>query len=136
MAKLQQLRDYHYDATQKVSENTRTLALSAIAIVWLLKTENNGHYIISTGLAEPLLFVLFALALDFAQYLYRSIVWHLIFRCEERNLAASKITEETELYVSSWWNLLAYAFFYTKVIFVVIAYWKLLKYFLTILQIT
>ncbi len=36
MPVLDKFRQYHYDATAKVSENTRTLALSAIAIVWAL----------------------------------------------------------------------------------------------------
>lgn len=136
MAKLQKFREYHYEATQKVSENTRTLALSAIAIVWLLKTEVHGQFTISTALAEPLFFVVIALTLDFAQYLYRSIVWHLIFRCQEKKLAKNLITEDSELYVSAWWNAIAYVFFYTKTLFVILAYWKLLHYFLTITKIT
>lgn len=125
MPKLEKFRQYHYDATTKVSENTRTLAISAIAIVWLFRTESGGLHVVSERLLLPLLLVVAALALDFFQYIYRSVVWHFIFRRREQDLANGAITEETELYVSPWINFLAYTFFYAKACLLVVAYWKL-----------
>ncbi len=40
MPKLQTYRDYHLDATKKVSENTRTLALSAIGMFGCTRSQN------------------------------------------------------------------------------------------------
>lgn len=129
MPVLDKFRQYHYDATSKVSENTRTLALSAIAIVWLFKKEDGGVYMIPQGLLVPLALVILAMALDFFQYVYRSVAWHVIFRRRERLLAEEEITEETELYVNPWVNFLAYCFFYAKVLCLAFAYWRLLVYF-------
>ncbi len=128
MPKLEKFRQYHYEATAKVSDNTRTLAISAIAIVWLFKTEKNGLYVVSESLLWPLALVVLALALDFFQYIYRSVVWHVIFRKKEKELANGAITEESELYVSPWVNTMAYVFFYAKALILTFAYWNLACY--------
>lgn len=130
MPVLDKFRQYHYDATAKVSENTRTLALSAIAIVWLFKQDNGGKYEIPESLLAPLALVILAMTLDFCQYVYRSIAWHIIFRKQEKRLAKQQINESTELYVSPFVNLLAYCFFYAKVLCHAYAYWKLSEYFI------
>lgn len=129
MPVLDKFRQYHYDATAKVSENTRTLALSAIAIVWLFKHDNGGAYEIPQSLLIPLALVVLAMTLDFCQYVYRSVAWHVIFRRQEKCLALKQITESTELYVSPWVNFLAYCFFYAKVLCLACAYWKLGNFF-------
>lgn len=131
---LEKFRQYHYDATVKVSENTRTLALSAIAIVWLFRRENGSAYEMPESLLQPLMLVLVAMSLDFFQYVYRSIVWHILFRSQERKLEKEEITEQSELYISSWINFPGYLFFYTKILFLIFAYWKLLDYFLHIVK--
>jgi hypothetical protein len=130
MPVLDKFRQYHYEATAKVSENTRTLALSAIAIVWLFKHDNDGTYEIPEKLLIPLMLVIMAMTLDFCQYVYRSIAWHIIFRMQEKRLAKKQITETSELYVNSWVNFLAYCFFYTKVVCLGFAYLCLIKYFI------
>lgn len=91
MPKLSKFREYHYESTAKVSENSRTLALSAIAIVWLFKTQNGDQYQVPDSLQIPLFLVVSAMALDFLQYVYRSIVWHIIFRRKESELAEGSI---------------------------------------------
>ncbi|MDX2355215.1 hypothetical protein [Stutzerimonas xanthomarina] len=130
MPKLSKFREYHYESTAKVSDNTRTLALSAIAIVWLFKAQNDGQYQVPVELQLPLFLVVLAMALDFFQYVYRSIVWHIIFRSKESSLQAKEITEETELYVNAWVNFMAYLFFYSKIGVLSLAYALLLSYFL------
>ncbi len=130
MPNLDKFRQDHYDATAKVSENTRTLAISAIAIVWLFKKGDGGVYEVPEALLYPLLLVVLAMSLDFCQYVYRSIIWHIIFRKKEKELHDGAITEQTELYVHSYINFLGYAFFYAKIICLVFAYWTLLTYFL------
>ncbi|TMP37096.1 hypothetical protein [Pseudoalteromonas rubra] len=129
MPVLDKFRQYHYDATVKVSDNTRTLALSAVGIVWLFKNQNGGVYEIPNDLLVPLILVVIALALDFGQHVYRSIAWHIKFRIEEKRLGKKEITEETELYASKWINTFAYFVFYGKVLCLVAAYCGLLSYF-------
>ena len=135
MANLEKFRQYHYDATVKVSENTRTLAISALAIVWLFKKQDGDIYVIPEALLWPLLFVFIALTLDFFQYVYRSIVWHVIFREKEKELEKNEITEETILYVNSWANNWAYLFFYLKVLCLIVVYYGLLVYFVNNIQV-
>lgn len=131
---LDKFRQYHYDATVKVSENTRTLALSAIGIVWLFKQQSGDVYVVPEKLLMPLVLVVSAMSLDFLQYVYRSIVWHIMFRIQEGRLNKNEITEEKELYVSSWINFPGYAFFYLKILFLIFAYWKLLEYFFRVVK--
>lgn len=131
---LEKFRQHHYDATVKVSENTRTLALSAIAIVWLFKRENGSTYEMPESLLRPLALVLIAMSLDFVQYVYRSIVWHFLFRAQERKLERKEISEQSELYINSWINFPGYLLFYAKVLCLIFAYWKLLDYFLSIVK--
>jgi hypothetical protein len=126
MATLEKFRQFHYDATVKVSENTRTLALSAIAIIWLFKSGDSSHYVMPADLAKPLALVLGAMALDFFQHVYRSVVWHIEFFRLEKKLHAKEINEDDELYVSGWLNFPAYVFFYLKVLLLVFAYVGLL----------
>lgn len=130
MPKLQKFRDYHYEATAKVSENTRTLAISAIAIVWLFKEQNGKIFSVPSELQFPLFLVVIALALDFIQYVLRSVIWHFIFRSEEKRLSSNKKMEEIELHVSPWVNTFPYFFFYLKVISILLAYYFLISYFI------
>lgn len=130
MPKLDKYREYHFEATTKVSENTRTLAVSAIAVIWLFKVKSAGAYQIPHELQLPLILVVCALSLDFLQQLYRSIAWHIFFRRKERDLTQGKITEESEIYADSSINWISYTFFYLKTITIVAAYYLLLQYLL------
>lgn len=131
MPKLAIFRQYHYDATVKVSDNARTLALSAIAIVWLFKEKVGNSYQVPNELFIPLLLVVITMTLDFLQYVYRSIAWHIRFRLDEKQLYKGKITEETELYAPGWINIFAYVLFYGKVSVLIGAYYYLVSYFLS-----
>ena len=130
MPNLERFREFHYDATNKVSENTRTLALAAIAIVWLFNDKSGQQYLVPQPLRLPLLFAVAALAFDFLQHFYRSFAWHLKFRAEEGRLEKGKITEETPLYVSGAFNWVPYGFYYIKVLLLFAAYWTLIRYLL------
>lgn len=134
MPKLQTFRQYHYDATAKVSENTRTLALAAIAMVWLFKKDAGGIYSIPEGLLLPLILVITALTLDFFQYVYRSISWHIAFLTQEKKLFNREISEDDELYAGGCINFVSYTFFYGKIIVLVFAYIKLLQYLLDVFK--
>jgi hypothetical protein len=134
MPTLDKFRQYHYDATVKVSENTRTLALAGIGIVWLFKQQSSDAYVVPQKLLFPLVMVVSAMSFDFLQHMYRSIAWHIIFRLQEGKLNNKEIKEETELYVSDWINVPGYVFFYSKIVCLILAYWKLLEYFFKVVK--
>ena len=75
MATLLNIREYYYRATTKVSENIRALAISEIGVIWLFKISDANKLVFPKGLQTPLLFCIFALFLDFTQYLYQNIAW-------------------------------------------------------------
>jgi len=122
MATLERLREHHFSATEKVSHNTRSLALAAIAIVWLFKIQTGSQYLVPAELKWPLYLSILALSFDFFQHFISSIVWHRLFRKKEKELEEGKITENTELYVPNWYNLPAYFFYYVKVVTLFLAY--------------
>jgi len=134
MPKLQKFRDYHYESTAKVSDNTRTLALSAIALAWLFKSRVGDVFSIPEGLQLPLFFVITALTLDFFQFVYRAIIWHFLFRREEKKFGSDAFDEEVDLDVSPHVNALGYWFFYAKIPCIVIAYVYLLIFFMEKLE--
>jgi len=126
MATLQQFREFHYLASQKVSDNTRTLALSAIGVVWLFKEQTDIGYVIPQGLADSVLCVFLALACDFSQHVYGAVSWHIRFRIEEGKLAKGEIKEDTkDLMVPAGFNHPAYFLFYSKIVLIIFAYYFL-----------
>jgi hypothetical protein len=127
MANIDKFRQFHNEATAKVSENTRTLALSAIGLIWLFKHDvAGGGYQMPFNLFGPLRLIVIAMAFDFIQYVYRSIAWHIVFRNAERKLDKGEIKEEdNNLYVPGWVNFMAYGLFYGKVVVLIIAYVEL-----------
>lgn len=129
MPNIQTYRDYHYEATVKVSENIRTLAIAELAIVWIFIEKQANQYFIPPGLVFPIVLVVIALVLDFIQYVYKSIAYHVVFRRFEYQLEKKKITENNNrLYVDLWINRISYIIFYTKVIVLTVSYIFLISY--------
>jgi hypothetical protein len=129
MPKLQTYREAHYTNTGKVSDNVRTLSISAIGIVWIFKTQNaSGGYVIPGQLYYPILLVFAAMSLDFIQYLYGSIAWYMFFRLKEK----AGIQEEVEILAPPAINCPSYIFFFGKVSTVGAAYFFIIKFLLSL----
>jgi hypothetical protein len=124
MPKLKDYRDAHYTNTAKVSDNVRALALSAIGIVWIFKKQTGDSYQIPSDLYCPLLLIIFAMSLDFFQYLYSSIAWFIFFRCKEKQ----GIDEEKDIKASERINWPSYTLFYSKVFIISLAYIYLIAF--------
>jgi len=125
MPNLQEYRDAHYSNTGRVSENVRTLAISAIGVIWIFKTQSSdGTYEVPGALFHSVLFVFVAMLLDFMQYIYGSIAWGVFFRRKE----IEGVKEGDELYASPTINLPTYIFFYGKVIVICFAYFFIIKF--------
>lgn len=125
MSNLQEYREAHYMNTGKVSDNVRTLAISAIGIIWIFKIQNaNGGYEIPAALFYPVLLVFIAMLLDFAQYIYGSIAWGLFFRKKEKEGK----TEDEKIYAPTSITQPSYILFYSKVIVICFAYFFIIKF--------
>lgn len=125
MPNLQHYRETYYSFTEKVSTNVRNLSISAIGIVWIFKIQDHyGGYDIPAALYLPVILVLSAMALDFAQYLYASVAWGIFFRRKEKQ----GVTEDQELDASIYLNLPSSVFFYGKVLLIAPAYFFLVKF--------
>ncbi|MFD6970589.1 hypothetical protein [Streptomyces sp. NPDC059949] len=82
--KLEDARTAYYDASDKASEISRSLALAGIGIVWLLA---GGLTASGIKLTQDELWALILLAaslsFDLAQYLYKTIAWSSWARSKE-----------------------------------------------------
>lgn len=125
-------REAYYDSSRKTSDIVRTLALSAVAIVWVLRV-NGPHG--EASLARPLLLTGFlaviALALDLLQYAVATAMWGWFHRSKEKD---DKITEETEFEAPGWMNYPALCFFVAKVAALLLAYVVLLKHLVSVIN--
>jgi len=125
MSNLQEYREAHYTNTGKVSDNVRTLAISAIGIIWIFKSQNSdGSYEIPEELYYPILLVFIAMVLDFVQYIYGSIAWGFFFRKKEKE----GVSESDELYAPHQINWPTYCLFYGKVVVISFAYFFVIKF--------
>jgi hypothetical protein len=122
---LKDFRDAYYTASGKASDIARTLALSAIAIVWIFKIDTKqGAY----GFAAPLLFVawgaVIALTLDLLQYAWGALIWGAWCRLKER----SGVKPADELDAPPWFNWPSIFFFWSKLIVIALVYGRLIAY--------
>ncbi len=115
--------DYY---TGKVSEISRQLALAAIALVWIFKTDQpRGGMLIPQALYWPAACAIAALACDLFQYTYASIAWGQFNRRKEKEVG---LNDKAEFYAPRWINWPSNIFFYLKLVLVMICYALLLAY--------
>ncbi len=75
-------------ATANVTSQVRQLALAAIAISWVFReSTEDGSIAISDALVRVVVCAVVALALDFAQFVWKSIAWGIMARRIETNTA-------------------------------------------------
>jgi hypothetical protein len=122
---LKDFRDGYYFYSGKASDIARTLALSAIAVVWIFKVDTRqGAY----GFAAPLLFAAWgavaALFLDMLQYAWAALIWGAWCRLKER----SGVKSGDEIDAPPWFNWPSLGFFWGKLVLVAIVYVRMLDY--------
>ena len=118
MPKLQEYRETYYFYSGKVSDIVRTLSLSAIGIIWLLKKETDTGYQFSTPLYFSLAAVIICVVLDLAQYAYGAHIWKKFYREKENQ----NVSEEEDIYAPEEMNTLSYRIFWAKVFDMFTAY--------------
>ncbi len=123
--KLKEYKEEYKWFSGQLSDNTRKLAFAGIAIVWIFKQEKNGTFILPSLLKLAILMFVITLSFDLLQYIYQTIVWGIFHRYHEK-----KIAENSELKAPIYFNWPAIAFFWSKVIVLVIGYILVLKFLL------
>ena len=132
MPTLQNFRDAYYEHSGRASDIARTLALSAIAAVWIFKQD--GAEAGTLVLGPQLLWVGFlavaALACDLMQYLWSAAVFGTWTRSLEKNGTGL----DDEVTVPAWFNRPSLVLFVGKQLAVAAAYCFLLQYLVTQLR--
>ncbi len=110
----------------KASEIARTLSLSGIAIIWVLRETSSSAPFLSPALYWPGIFFVGALSADLLHYVYGAIVWGVFHRRQElRGLA-----RDAEFKAPRWVNWPTFTFFSLKLLLVGIGYALLLVHLL------
>jgi hypothetical protein len=130
MAKLSSFREGYYHHSGKVSDNVRSLCLSAVAIIWVFKQDAVGATNLPTPLYWALLWVFVALALDFAQYLYASSAWGIFVRLKERQHVADE-QEITAPWILNWPSI---AFFHLKTLSAILVYVQVFRHLYSVIH--
>ena len=73
--KLAECRATAREFSGKASEITRTLCYSAIAVIWVFRTQSEAGVALPASLFAPGFFVVLALALDLFHYISGAFVW-------------------------------------------------------------
>lgn len=121
--KILDYRDDYYSFTGKLSDNTRQLAFAGIALIWIFRKFENDNYSLDHNLYLPSILIVLALGFDLLQYIYQSLVWASYYSYYY-HLKNKKLQDEVK---SSWmWNIPTWILYIFKVLFVVIAYYKIL----------
>ena len=126
MATVYELIQWHTDATTKVSNIVRSLALSEVGIIWIFYTkiekDNSIIYGLPKELLWPLILVVIALTFDLLQYFIRSLITHILYRKYEKKYPNRNDREKKDLPYKAWHNYITYFLFYAKTVSVIISY--------------
>jgi hypothetical protein len=115
-------KDYQW-FSGKTSDVARQLAFAGIAIIWIFKQEGKPLPAIPRELLWPTILLALSLAADLLQYVSATIIWGSFHRYhEKKNLVVRDIKASTKL------NWPTNFLFYTKIIFVIIAYVLMIIY--------
>ncbi len=130
MAKLSDFREGYYVHSVKVSDNVRSLCLSAVAIIWVFKQDAAGATNLPAPLYWALLWVFVALALDFAQYLYASSAWGVFVRIKEKQ----NITDDQEIVAPEFLNWPSILFFHLKTLAALLVYVQIFRHLYSVIH--
>lgn len=118
-AKLGTIIDRSEKATADLSEISRKLCFSAIAVTWILREAGKG--VLSERLRLVVVLVTLSLAVDFVQYLYKGVVWFILSKTK------GKVDNESMIHYPEWVEALSYLIWAAKIILCLVGYVYLLR---------
>ncbi|MDP8217159.1 MAG: hypothetical protein P9M03_00325 [Candidatus Theseobacter exili] len=127
--KLSNYRETYYILSGKASDVARQLAFAGIALVWIFKQEARGIPEIPTNLILPSALLASALAFDLLQYIWASAIWGGFQKYHEKKRGEEE--KDPDLIAPNWFNWPTLTFFWFKLVFVITAYFLIIKYILS-----
>lgn len=121
--KLEDAKKRYGDLSKQASDNTRTLALAGIAVVWVFKEGIGDATRIPVGLLWPLFWFLLALSLDYLHYFLGATGWFIYFRCREKLVGEGGQSDDNK-HDAMWPNVL-WVLFWAKGVALIAGYWVL-----------
>jgi hypothetical protein len=122
--KLSECRDAYRDLSARASDISRTLALAAVALVWLFKSDGPMGPAIPSLLFWPISLIVSALSADLLQYMWGALAFGVLGRAKERH----GVGRDQEFVAPRWINWPATLLFWVKLVLVVVAYALILKF--------
>ena len=86
MNKLSDYKLVYEEASLKVSDLTRQMALAGIAIIWIFRQSDKPDLVICKQLLPPLILFVTTLSFDITQYVYKTIAWYVFYRKKEKKI--------------------------------------------------
>ncbi len=120
--KLVDVHHTYYEVSSKASDAARTLAWSALGVIWVFK--NSANDTIDDTLVLPGLLLVLALAANLLHYLSDAIVWSLYGRHIEKRFRG----KDHEFRAPASVNIPTLSFYYGKLILVASAYLMLVSH--------
>ncbi len=130
--KLQDFRNDYYTFSGKVSDITRTLALSAIAVVWIFRKDIPvpsapiAHFLLPKLLLFGAIGAVLTLSLDLCQYIWATAIYGWWSRHKERH----GVKLDAEIRVPPWFNWPTLFFFWSKLVSIAVTYYFLASFLL------
>jgi len=128
--KVDKYKEVYETASSKLSDINRNIALAGIGLIWIF-TKTNTKSIIPEELILPAIFLVISLTCDMLQYLYKVIVWAIIFRRKEIEIKKNQWTREKEFEHSPKLNIPTWFFWGIKILLVLLAYFIILIFLIS-----
>jgi len=130
MPTLEDYKQAYYDFTGLTSASARQLAFAGIAIIWIFRNGGSGGLVLPHDLLYPSAFFVVSLAADLFQYFVSSAIWGIFHRVKEKEFEKGSLPEDSILKAPVYLNWPNLAFFYVKVLCVLIAYVQMFVFIL------
>jgi hypothetical protein len=125
MTKLSEFKKDYQELSGKASDVARQLSFAGIAIIWIFRVNKDSGVTLNSELILPTILLCCSLACDLLQYIWGSIVWGSFHRYHEKRTDSKYDPELTAPPILNWPSL---AFFYLKLIGVILSYIFIIKY--------
>ena len=120
---MNRLSDYkltYEEASSKVSDLSRQMALAGIAIIWIFRQTDLSGQIICKELIPPLFSFILTLTFDILQYIYKTVAWYIFFRTREKKI--NKKNPDPTTQANPIINLPTWILFGSKIVSLIIGY--------------
>jgi hypothetical protein len=121
MNKVSDYRNTYEEASSKVSDITRQMALAGISIIWIFKQPDTAGKLLSKDLILPLISFGFTLTCDILQYIYKTIAWYCFYRMHEKKVDPN-VDPDPPLQANIRMNRPSWILFWFKVVGLIFGY--------------